>query len=127
MATYGTKTSRFPADYAGTNSTFAAQSELRDAPAGVDATTIEKGGDQNQLMAELDAISRKVGKTDDTGATTLTYLTTYRILRRLSQSAVPVAGDLKVNELVIWHDTDDSKTYLVIRDTDEGIRSVELL
>jgi len=31
-----------------------------------------------------------------------------------------------VGELIIWRDTDDSKTYLVYNDTDEGVNRVEL-
>lgn len=44
--------------------------------------------------------------------------------RRLSQSAQPTPA---VGELILWHDTDDSKTYLVYNDTDEGVRKVELI
>jgi hypothetical protein len=42
---------------------------------------------------------------------------------RLSQSSQPTPD---TGEMVIWRDTDDSKTYLVYNDTDEGVRKVEL-
>ena len=44
--------------------------------------------------------------------------------RRLSQSAQPTPD---VGELLIWRDSDDSKTYLVYNDTTEGVRKVEML
>jgi len=43
--------------------------------------------------------------------------------RRVSQSAIPTPD---ANELMIWRDSDDSKTYLVYNDVDEGVRSVEM-
>lgn len=44
--------------------------------------------------------------------------------RRVSQSAIPTPD---ANELMIWRDSDDNKTYLVYNDTDEGVRSVEMI
>jgi hypothetical protein len=44
--------------------------------------------------------------------------------RRLSQSAQPTPDS---GELLIWRDTDDSKTYLVYNDPDEGVRKVEMI
>lgn len=43
--------------------------------------------------------------------------------RRVSQSAIPTP---EANELLVWRDSDDSKTYLVYNDVDEGVRSVEM-
>lgn len=43
--------------------------------------------------------------------------------RRLSQSAQPTPDS---GELLVWRDTDDSKTYLVYNDPDEGVRKVEM-
>ncbi len=43
--------------------------------------------------------------------------------RRVSQSAIPTPD---ANELMVWRDSDDNKTYLVYNDTDEGVRSVEM-
>jgi len=43
---------------------------------------------------------------------------------RLSQSPQPTPA---TNELLVWRDTDDNKTYLVYNDTDEGVRKVELI
>ncbi len=45
-------------------------------------------------------------------------------IRRVSASAQPTAS---VNELLIWRDPDDNKTYLVINDADEGARKIELV
>ena len=44
-------------------------------------------------------------------------------IERVSVSAEPTP---QVNELQIWRDPDDSKTYLIINDEDEGVRKVEL-
>ncbi|KKM18867.1 hypothetical protein LCGC14_1661360 [marine sediment metagenome] len=44
--------------------------------------------------------------------------------RRVSQSGQPTPT---VGELMVWRDSDDSKTYLVYNDTDEGVRKVEML
>ncbi len=50
--------------------------------------------------------------------------------RRISQSAQPANGaaanQISVGELILWHDTDDAKTYLVYNDTTVGVRKVEL-
>jgi len=43
--------------------------------------------------------------------------------RRVSQSLIPTPD---ANELMVWRDPDDNKTYLVYNDTDEGVRSVEI-
>lgn len=43
--------------------------------------------------------------------------------RRVSQSTIPTPD---ANELMIWRDSDDNKTYLVYNDEDEGVRSVEM-
>jgi len=43
--------------------------------------------------------------------------------RRVSQSAQPTPAD---NELLVWRDTDDDKTYLVYDDPDVGTRKVEM-
>jgi len=44
--------------------------------------------------------------------------------RRVSQSTIPTPD---ANELMVWRDSDDSKTYLVYNDASEGIRSVEMI
>ena len=44
--------------------------------------------------------------------------------RRVSQSGQPTPA---VGEVLIWHDTDDSKTYIVYEDSAEGTRQVELI
>jgi len=50
--------------------------------------------------------------------------------RRISQSAEPVNGtgatQIDVDELLVWRDPDDNKTYLVYNDTDEGVRKAEM-
>lgn len=50
--------------------------------------------------------------------------------RRISQAAQPANGtgdtQIDVGELLVWRDTDDSKTWLVYNDTDEGVRKVEM-
>lgn len=44
--------------------------------------------------------------------------------RRVSQSAQPTPD---AAELLLWHDTDDNKTYLVYNDPSQGVRSAELI
>jgi len=66
--TYGTKTSKFPADYPGETSTFVAQDETYDEA----DIAVEKGGDWNQVMAEVRAIGKRVGKDSDTAAGAIT-------------------------------------------------------
>jgi len=50
--------------------------------------------------------------------------------RRITQSAEPANGtgttQVDVGELLVWHDPDDSKTYLVYQDTNEGVHKVEM-
>jgi hypothetical protein len=43
---------------------------------------------------------------------------------RLSQSAQPTPD---TGELVVWHDTDDDKIYLVYNDTTSGVKQVEMV
>ena len=43
---------------------------------------------------------------------------------RISQSAQPTPD---TGELVVWHDTDDNKIYLVYNDTVSGVMQVELV
>jgi hypothetical protein len=43
--------------------------------------------------------------------------------RRVSQSAQPTPD---TNEMLVWRDTDDDKTYIVYNDTDVGVRKVEM-
>ena len=42
---------------------------------------------------------------------------------RVSQSAQPTPA---VGEMVVWHDTDDAKTYIVYNDVTVGVRKVEM-
>jgi len=42
---------------------------------------------------------------------------------RVSQSTQPTPN---TGELLIWHDTDDNKTYLVYNDPSVGVRKVEM-
>ena len=44
-------------------------------------------------------------------------------IRRVSQSAEPTPN---VGELILWHDTDDAKTYLIYEDVTVGGRKIEL-
>jgi len=46
--------------------------------------------------------------------------------RRISQSGQPDADDVAEGELIIWHDSDDSKVYWLYNDADEGLVKVEM-
>ena len=46
--------------------------------------------------------------------------------RRISQSGQPTTSDVSLGEMIIWHDTDDSKVYWLYNDADVGIVKVEM-
>jgi len=49
------------------------------------------------------------------------------IPRRISQSGQPSGDDVAEGEVVIWHDSDDSKVYWLYNDADEGYVKIEMI
>ena len=47
----------------------------------------------------------------------------FSFIRRVSQATEPTP---EVGELLLWHDTDDDKTYLIYEDVSQGGRKIEL-
>jgi|GEM_PF-6008398 len=81
---------------------------------GVEKFAVDKDGNVDTAGSVTVAASKSIDAYTNSG---------YVKVRRVSQAAQPAAQE---GELLIWRDTDDDKTYLVIQDADVGARKVEL-
>jgi len=102
MATYGSKTSKFPAALASTAATFVDQDETHDA-GGTDDEHVD-GGKTNQMQAEIVAIQTRIGVDGETDAGTLTGIVDKNGFIRLKTSTDAAAPNNS-----IYYSSDQSK------------------
>lgn len=102
MATYGSKTSKFPTALPGAASSFLDQDETHDA--GGSDTEHADGGKTNQMQAEIKAIAERVGIDGETDQTTITGVVNEDgYIRPLS------SADASAPNNSIYYSTDQSK------------------